>query len=292
MKIVVLANGARPKAVRLARKANELLAVRYETEVHITRFSGEARQLVQCDAHLAIVAGGDGTWHECVNGVMEMQERDPDHPPPALVLLPAGSGNDFARTMGWKKDLKALMHRVSCFQATRIDVGKITSAQGQYWFANVCDAGFGAAVAHRVGRCPSWMSGNVKFGWSILRTFLVHRTSEVTVMSETHRSTAKQLMVVVANGRYFGSGICIAPDAHIDDGKLDMVIIGEVSMWQYLRYLPALRKGKKIIHPQVTYLRATALEITGEVAFESDGEAQPSPPLRIEVVPGALNVLA
>ncbi len=292
MKIQVIANGIRPRAVRRAERLCHALRELHDVSWVRTARAGEAVTLIPDTADLVIAVGGDGTWHECINGWMLRHQQDPACPLPVLALLPAGTGNDFARSQGWNGSMEALLARIDRFEVRRIDVGRVQSGQETRWFINICDAGFGAEAARRVALTPRLLPAPLRFPWAIFRTFMHYRPKEIRVRCNGEVTGGKRLMVAVANAPFFGRGICIAPQASPEDGLFDVTLVGSVSLAQYLRFLPALKQGRTIRHPMLQYLRTDSVELEGAAGFECDGEQGPPLPVSIGLVPRVLPVLA
>lgn len=291
MKIQVIANGIRPRAVRCAQRLCQALSDLHDVRWVRTSRAGEAGMLIPDTADLVIAVGGDGTWHECINGWMMRHQQEPSRPLPVLALLPAGNGNDFARSQGWSGSIEALLARIARFEVKRIDVGRVQSGQATRWFINICDAGFGAAAARRVALAPRLLPAPLRFPWAILRTFMHYRPKEIIMRCNGEVSGGRRLMVAVANAPYFGRGICIAPQASPEDGLFDVTIVGGVSLAQYLRFLPALKQGRTIRHPMLHYLRTDSVALEGAAGFECDGEQGPPLPVSIGMVAQVLPVL-
>ncbi|MDC3283040.1 diacylglycerol kinase family protein [Planctomycetota bacterium] len=214
---------------------------------------------IATDADVVVAVGGDGTVHYVVNHLM----RDNRHA--ALGILPLGSGCDFARNFETDDALAVLARG----ETKAIDVGEIESAGNKMWFANVADAGMGAEVTQQMAN----HSRNYLF--STLRALIGYKNVDVRLSADSEEVYVGPLKcLVMANGKYFGDGMGIAPDAVLDDGLLQYVIIGNISRLMAAIKLQQTYKCTRIKHRHVRYgsARELCLEASSALAFEADGE--------------------
>lgn len=294
MRVHLLAHGKSRKSAR----AQALLKAAFREaqqpiELHVTTHSKHATTLAAtiastCD--VLVVLGGDGTLHEAVVGLINTG-RNADQLP-ILALWPCGSGNDFSRNFSKPTEADQFVQRVVQASFIYIDAARLTDDHEQSdVMINAADAGLGPIVVQKVAEKPAHWNGSLKFGLSILQAFLSYRPSTLTVRCDGQQFSGKALTVVVANGRYFGSGIGIAPSALCNDGLLDVTIVGDVSMLEYLRYLPALKRGRRITHPHIRYWQGKEISIEGKGRMECDGELSISLNARARILPKALRWL-
>lgn len=251
------------------------------------------RQAITQGTDRILAVGGDGTWNEVVNGILTS-----DDPATPAILYPLGTGNDWSRTWPAPGDSEELNARLLSKPVKKIDVGHIlyTSPVGQSasrYFVNIADAGMGAQVVRKVNDRSKWLGADLTFVRAIIETFITYNNAEVCLEADEFSHTGLIRSVIVANGKYFGSGMCIAPEAAPDDGRFAIVIIGDVSVVDYLKYLPAIRRGELIQHPGVSYHSASHVKIQspGKLELEADGEFLGFVPAEINVMPQALCVL-
>lgn len=283
--------------------AAALAAAGVEFDLAETRAPLEGMRLAEGAAgrYAAVIAvGGDGTVHEAVNGLM----RAPAGARPALGVVPLGSGDDYAKMLPprspgvprphWRAALAAITRG----EARTHDVGVIRDGEGgERYFANGMDVGFGAHVARNIARVPLWVTGLGAYLAAIAQTMLRYPTLEVRLQLDdgepfAHRST----LAAVMNGRCFGGSFWACPEARADDGLLDVLIADAIGRTQILRLVPKLMRGRHTGEPVLRMLRARRVLIESDEALvvEADGELPPlaGRRLEIEVVPGALRVLA
>ncbi len=244
-----------------------------------------------CDYLVAV--GGDGTLNEIVNGVLSSDVSAAAYP--VIGLLPHGSANDFARTAGVSNSAEELFDLMQANSAQKIDLGKVVlneTKQTRY-FINIAGIGLGPEVVKSLEGSSSVLGPGFNYFKHIIKGFLRYRKKEVTCSDGTWQWKGKLLQMAVANGRYFGNAICIAPDARIDDGLFHVSIFGDLSVWNYLRNLGKLKEGEKIDHPEVSYFEAgeVLLESSDLCGIEADGEYVGLAPATISVLPKAISFL-
>jgi YegS/Rv2252/BmrU family lipid kinase len=247
-------------------------------------------------ADLIVAVGGDGTLNEVINGIMLSTKSLEGRP--KVALIPKGSANDFARIQNIRDDLDELIRGVEKSDFTKVDIGqiRIISENRFHYFINVTDSGFGGEVVKRLEEKSIFrkiLSSDLRFALAIARTFLSYKRKNVEVtLDNTKTLKGKILTLVVANSKAFASGLIVAPDARINDGKFQL-LLGDISLWGYLLSVGKLLKGKKIIRKGVQYHEASNIKISGPggLLTQADGELAGSGDLEIDCIPNAINFL-
>lgn len=240
-----------------------------------------------------VVVGGDGMVHLGVNALAGSGAAFGETP---LGIIPSGTGNDMARALGLPRhDIPAAAARVLAALPAGgrlIDAGRVSSAGKTHWFAGVVSAGFDAAVNERAN---NWRRprGQARYNLAMLRELATFRAIDYTVTADGERWQQGAMLISVANGQSIGGGMKVAPDAVLDDGYLDLFIVRPLSRAGFLAVFPKVFSGRHVAHPAVELrrVRRVELEARGVVAY-ADGERIGPLPLTIDVVPGALRVLA
>jgi len=245
---------------------------------HLAQSAGEAGD------SLLVVVGGDGTLNEVVNGA----------PAGEVAILPSGTGEDFAGTHGIPDDFDEAV-RVALEGTVRtIDLGRVEFAGGgSRVFANVGSAGMSGAVARRANAMSKALGGRATFFYALTREFLAWHNTTVTVeLADGTQRESPMHDVIVANGRYHGGGMKLAPDASQDDGLFDIVLIGDVNKLDFLTTAPKLYSGRYLSHPKVELLSSGSVTIEARepLPLEVDGEPIGTTPARFEIVPSALRL--
>lgn len=277
-------------------------APHFQVDIHITTSSletlGAACRAVEQGCDYLVAVGGDGTINEMVNGVM--QAALPQRERVILGVLPYGTGNDFARSLGSDGAIHSLQRAIQQGNNRVLDLGCVHyhAASGQpqqRYFANIAALGISAAVIERVKALPRWLPAALAYGWGTVLSLLSLRACRFQLRIDQQPAQSETLIeLCLANGRYFGGGMGVAPEASLDDGLLDLVMIRGASPALFLRFLPQLRQARRIQHPRISYQRCRQIEIVAAspaCVFEADGELLGAGPVTIEVVPAALRWL-
>jgi len=280
-----------------------LLGAGIDFETHMTRSPGDAtdavRSALQGGCHRIVAVGGDGTLNEVVDGFFD-RDGNSLGTDATLGLIPSGTGGDFRRTAGIPARARGAVEILTGGSVRRIDVGRIDFDDGtRRHFVNIADCGLGGEVVARVNR-SRFKSGGVRgtavfLGQSLatLWTFGSHRVR--VTLDDTDGVEHDAQSVVVANGRFFGGGMHIAPGAALDDGVFDVVIVGARGRMRSLTGLPSLYRGRHLSQPGVTVQQAAVVRIEceqGPLLFDVEGEQIGCTPATLTCLPGALSICA
>lgn len=298
--IAIIANRKHKRAVQLKKKLAQILPDTYRIYDKLTDRQGHATALtleaVSENADFIIAAGGDGTMNEVINGIMQASKEQREKV--IVGLFPQGTGNDFARTAEVPKSIEELAKLILKANDRKIDVGygEFSSSEGKVltrYFDNIAEIGVGAKAVVIVNKSKKTLGSNLTFLIGVLKAFIGYKQQSVRIKSADFQWAGKIVAVCAANGRYFGSGLGIAPEASLDDGKLSLVIVGNISIIHFLRYLPSLKKLKVIRHREVHYLKVDACEIISNESYpvEMDGENVGFTPFSVKVIPSAIRFL-
>lgn len=257
-----------------------------------------AREAAREGAERLVVAGGDGTIGEVVTGLLSSGVASSGLP--LLGLLPTGSGCDLARSLGLPRDVDAALEVVREGRVHALDVGRLEArdAEGELavrWFANEASCGISAETIARLGRSPARLGARVAFAHAALAAVAGHEPFEARVEVDgapIHDGAVS--LLAISNGRYFGAGMKVAPNARLDDGRFEVVLVRGLSRAGIVPYLPLFYFGRHGRHPSVSFHAARRVEVWSKspgVAIEVDGESGLHLPLRAEVVPAALRVI-
>lgn len=305
MKTVVIAN---PHACngRVGRNwigyARSITNIFGQVEFFHTTGPGEAtllvRQAIHAGAERIVIVGGDGSANEAVNGFFE--DNQPIGAEVVLAVWPVGTGCDFARSIG--------LSGVSLAQAyagateRRIDVGKasFTNLDGvreSRYFLNIASFGSSGLIANKVNTSHKWLGSRISYFIGTLHGLLAYRNQSVRLRIDDQ---SEEILVIntvaIANGRFFGGGMMIAPHAMLDDGALDIIVAGDISVLTFMKDSSLLYKGKHLAQPYVRTFRGRVVDVTplGDtpILLEFDGEQVGSLPVRYEILPQALRLFA
>ncbi len=234
-----------------------------------------------------IAVGGDGTVNLVVDSLMhEVGESMA----PRVGILPAGTGCDLIRTFGIPQTLEGAAPHLTGDTDYVIDVGFIDGAFGRRYFANVAEAGLGAAVVAAADRYPRRL-GAARYKLAIWPTLVRFPPADIVLTTERRTYEGQAIMVVFANAQFFGGGMNIAPKATLVDGALDcQVFSGPKRLAVTLQ--PRIQRGTHLGHTAVTRMRAGSfrLDVRDDWPVEVDGEYVGTGPFHGGVVPGALRI--
>ncbi len=247
---------------------------------------------------MVVAVGGDGTTNEVVNGFFE--DGKPVSDKAVLGVIPAGTGGDFARTLGYPKSKEARLRLLEGRETRRIDLGQVTflsidEMTQTRFFVNVAGCGLPGELVDEISRMPRSLGGRVAYLLGLAKALRRHHNAKIAVeIDNSEPITKKALCAVVANGQYFGSGMHIAPDAILDDGWFDLILIGDVGVSDLLRNIHKVYTGTFRNHPQVEVYRAKEVRISSDepVLLDLDGEQPGHLPATYKILPKALKLKA
>lgn len=234
---------------------------------------------------VVVVAGGDGTVHEAVNGWMKGGGGAP------LAVIPVGTGNDFTKMLNASHDWREACWRALRGETRRVDVGRCND----YYFANGLGIGFDAQVALAANRID-WIRSKAVYGVALAQVLLLqHRRPRVRVQYDGETLVTDITLLTVNNGRVEGGSFVMAPDAEIDDGLLDVVVAKGMGRLSVVRFLPQVLSGRHINNPRVIKFRTTRLTVESDTPLpvHADGELRYTgvTRLEIEILPQKLEVI-
>lgn len=247
----------------------------------------KATEAINEGADYLIAVGGDGTVNQVANAYLHSAvEREIP-----IGIVPVGRGNDFVKSLGVKKDLNCLFQAIENNRIQAVDIGLLTFQNKDQkpisrFFVNIADIGLGGLATQTVNSSPKFLGPDLTYAWAIFKSMINFRSQKVKISTPNWSYEGAVMSVCMANGKYFGSGLCIAPDAKLDDGIAELVLIGKVSVWDYMKKIPKLKKGEKIIHPEVYYKKAKSCVIESHqpMPIDLDGDFVGCTPLKMEVI--------
>ena len=267
----------------------------------LTRQQGDATRLVRealrSGAERIVAIGGDGTVNEVANGFFD-EAGQPIAPEASMAVIPFGTGGDFRRTFGLPIDTTAAVAVIEANHRRKIDVGRLryTATSGETetrMFANIASFGVSGVVDRMVNKSGKKF-GRLSYMFATARAAWSYKNQRVQlVFDRADRVELTINTVAVANGRYFGGGMMVAPDAEPDDGLFDVVALGDFGFGDMLSSGRRLYKGTHLTMAKVTSRRAKLVEAepidpNAIVELDVDGETPGRLPASFELVPRAL----
>ena len=290
------------------RIASDLRAEFGPFQTAFTKVRGDAASLAADAARkgtkLIVACGGDGTISEVANGILS-SGKDAE-----LGVLPSGTGGDFRRSLEIPSQSRAAARILRKGRTRRIDVGRISfvdhdGAEAMRYFVGVASCGMSTKVIERVkaggpdwlpANTPKWLGGRVSFGASLLQTALRTEASRLLVQLDDERE--RHLLVVnlcIANARYFGGGMKIAPEAKLNDGKFDVIGVGDLGALKIFTSAPRIYFGSHLSLPEISHGLARKITVRPaerdtQIDLEVDGELPGRLPATFQIIPSALRV--
>lgn len=281
--IVINPTAGNGRAARVGQQIIDTLRERnIPFEAKETEYVGHATELAtaakQADVDTVVAVGGDGTLLEVVRGLHGGNT--------ALGIVPAGTGNDVVKMLGTPRRPMEALEFILSHPARALDAGRINDSL----FLNVSGTGFDVVVLDNAQGAKRFVSGMLPYLWGVLRTLFTYKPVHLTIeWDDQARQEHEILLVAIANGRFIGGGMEVAPDAHPDDGLFDMVLIENMPRWKLPRYLPKLLNGTIAQVPNTVYTKCRRVYIAGEgMRVNIDGEVTPMASAEMEILPKAL----
>lgn len=270
---------------RLLREAANSNGTTSDWEVVETTRPGGATELAavaaQRGASIVAAAGGDGTVNEVLNGLMGAGAK--------MAVLPLGTGNDFARTLGFGNDLQRAVAALFGDRSRAVDVGRVH----ERWFLNIAGCGFDAVVGERVNQGFRYLSGSTAYIAALVQTLRTFRPVDLTLEIDGEPRRMRAMMCSVCNAQTYGGGMRIAPDARIDDGLFDICILGDAGKLEFIMAFPRVYKGTHTAHPRVTMLRAATVRVESDPPLPVfvDGDVIGKTPAEFTIKPRAIELM-
>lgn len=259
-----------------------------------------ARQAADGGAEVIGVVGGDGTINEVAQSYID--ERGEPRPGPDLALIPAGTGGDFRKTFGLEDNVVEAVRRLATATPRAIDLGvaELTNHTGiaeTHAFINITSFGIGGLVDRLVNESPKWLGGRASFLLGTLRASVAYKNLAVSLRVDGKVCLeAPVVNVAICNGRYFGGGMKIAPDADPSDGLFDVVALYDLTRAQGIGLALRTYRGSHVGQPGVVVARGSEVEALplrkqDHVLIDLDGETPGRLPLRAHVLRSAVRLL-
>jgi len=271
-------------------------------EVLQTTCRGDAtdlsRRILKEDAARIVAVGGDGHLNEVLNGFIENDL--PVNAESRLSFVMTGTGCDFQRSLGISGKWQAAVAELKDAKVRKIDVGKVTytvadKAQKIRYFDNIASFGLSGAVDHCLehSRLRDYLGGSPLFLWATIKTVFTHPNQGIRFrIDDGPEEEICSRLGLLANGRYFGGAMHAAPEAELDDGLLDLLMLKEISVAKFLWHLPKIYKGTHLKIPEIFFqkVRKFTAESSEQVILDIDGESPGYLAATFEVLPKILNL--
>ncbi|CAB4745321.1 unannotated protein [freshwater metagenome] len=222
-----------------------------------------------------ISVGGDGLAHLVLQAVVPLDV--------AFAIIPAGTGNDFARALGWSRDLiEQQLDQVTTMLPTPIDLGLVDGE----WFGAVLSSGFDSTVNEKANTMK-WPKGPAKYNVAIALELPLFKPSHFDIELDDRTISTQAMLIAVGNGSSYGGGMQVCPHASLSDGLFDVMVLNPISKLEFIRVFPKVYSGMHIHHPEVEIYRTKKIHISSDAIAYADGERIGSLPISAECVANA-----
>jgi YegS/Rv2252/BmrU family lipid kinase len=265
----------------------------------LTTYPGEATLLTRKalqDYTQILSVGGDGTLNEVVNGFFENQE--PFNPKASLGILSHGTGGDFLRSLDLERGITPFLdvlqrERIIPFDCGRVQYLDRTGALHNRYFLNVADVGLGGETVERVNRRSKFFGGKLSFLFGSLVSIMAYKNKRMKCVIDGKVVVNDRVnSIMIANGRFIGGGMMIAPAADSTDGLFDVIVLGDFTSLELLHHLPKIYHGKHLGVPGVSVYRGKNITIISDPPglLDLDGEQPGCTPAHFSLIPHGIRI--
>lgn len=246
-----------------------------------------AREFAQLGIERIVAVGGDGTFNEVANGILESGKRA------ALGIVPAGTGCDLPRTLKIPSSIEDSLRFALTGEAQPMDVGLARTSTTERHFLNVAGLGFDAKVADRAQR-KKLLGGKKAYIAALAQSLTDFGYIDVQIEVNGTQIETKAVFVSIANAQYLAGGFHFAPMARVNDGLLDLAIIDDISLPGFVKAVPSVVRGKHLSNPHWSHYVTTHVRVsaTTPALVQLDGEISGTSPAEFTIIPGALDIVA
>ena len=228
------------------------------------------------DTSGVIAVGGDGLLHNILQRLVPAQIP--------LSIIPAGTGNDFVRTLGWKLDsFDEQLEAITTLSPTPTDLGLVDGE----WFGAILSTGFDSVVNEKANTM-GWPKGPMKYNAAIAMELPRFKPRHYEITLDDRTISTEAMLIAVANGRSYGGGMLVCPNANIVDGLFDVMVLHPVSTIEFMKVFPRVFAGTHVSHPAVEIVRSRSVRIEAKAVAYADGERIGQLPITAECIQGAL----
>ena len=228
----------------------------------------------ECEGIVAV--GGDGLVHLVLQHVANTSIP--------LAVIPAGTGNDFCRTLGWPlQDIEQIFQALTQRPPSRVDLGIVDGE----WFGAILSTGFDSMVNERAN-VMKWPKGPSKYNVAMLLELFGFKPRDYEIEIDGQIFSTQAMLIAIGNGRSYGGGMKVCPGADLADDLLDVMVLSPISKLEFLRVFPKVYAGTHVKHPAVRILRGKRVRIKSNAIAYADGERIGTLPVQAESVHSAL----
>lgn len=279
--VVINPHSGNGRGAKVAMRVTQYLSsrgVEYQSlaSSSATQLSDDIHQAITSNTYQGVIAiGGDGLAH------LVLQHVVPVHLP--FLVIPAGTGNDFVRSIGWSlENVEPLLDRALSDAPQPIDLGNVDSE----WFGAILSTGFDSVVNERANHLK-WPRGPQRYNVAIALELARFKPIEYEIIYDGNVLRTEAMLVAIGNGKSYGGGMNVCPQAQLHDGLFDIVYLEPVSTLEFVKVFPRVYSGSHLSHPAVKTMRAEKVSINTKAIAYADGERIGPAPISAHCVKGA-----
>jgi len=255
-----------------------------------------AQEAIKAGFEIILSVGGDGTMNEVLNGFFYEGELINENA--SLAIFSRGTGCDTIRTLGIGKDVDSIIEVLKNEKSMSIDVGlaefvEYGGGKTQRYFLNVSDVGIGGETTYRVNNNSKALKGFLSFLVGAFATMISYKNKDFEITIDDITINERLNSIIVANGKFFGGGMKIAPMADMNDGYFDIIVIGNISKFDFIINFPKIYKGEHMSHPKLRHYKGRKIRVNArqKALIEVDGEQPGVIEAKFDILPNKIKVL-
>ncbi len=252
------------------------------------------KEAISAGYSVIVAVGGDGTVSQVINGIL--QKSINGDPLTRLGVISFGTGQGFAQSIGLPKDLSSQISIIKNDAWKLVDTGKICfqNSQSPKYFLNELQFGIGGTLCRKISPKTKMMLGRYAFGFEAVKTLIRYKAENINLTVDKRSFSVNAIGIVIANGSYTGGGMRLTPDALIDDGLFDVLVIEEMPPVKRLSSFSKIYSGKHLMRPAFKLFRTNGIKFgySNGLSAEADGELITGKCISAEIMPSALRVIS
>jgi YegS/Rv2252/BmrU family lipid kinase len=283
----VAGNGKTIEMLPMIKDKMMAVSDQIEYHIHISKNIGDitttVKKFYESGFNEFIAIGGDGSLSELINGFEFPSSRIP-----SIGMIPMGTGNDFVKTTSNNKDFDNIFKAIIGNHKKIIDVGIVNN----FNFINVCSFGIDGPIMKDMEKYKKLLPGQASYLFSTLKAGISFKSSFVKVVADDQVYDGKMLLIAIGNGKYFGGGMNICPEADLSDGLLEVCLVRNVSKLKFIKEISKIYSGRLNELKEVIYLKAKKITIhveDSEYLINADGNLMGSTPATLSLCPKGVN---
>lgn len=273
-----------PKLKDLLEKFKDIIAAEIKISSRIGEISEITKEYYNAGYREFVAVGGDGSLSELLNGLVF-----PADEPVTVGIIPMGTGNDFVKNIYDEINIDKILNSIFINKTKSIDIGKVND----HYFINVSSFGIDGPIIEDTEKYKKILPGKSAYLYSTLKAGMIFKPSIVKVSTPHESYEGAMLLIAIGNGKYFGGGMKICPEADLSDGMFDVCLVNDVSKSKFLRNISKIYSGRLAEIKEVKYLRTDQLTIVvqdKDYLINIDGNLVGKTPVSVSIIKKAISI--